>query len=177
MTEDLRQRLPFSVADEVIAGTAALPSRLASRSSMLFYRPGPFPVRHPDLFLNNLIVAAPDDFSVRGVIDWEGATTVPWELVDAPSFLALVPRLLNPPEQYDQATGQPLDPDEAGRWTDHATYVKMVRDSEREAGLDHRLSDVLGDRRVQDLAAVVHLYGMGKVGFYGRVLDELEAEK
>lgn len=101
---------------------------------------------------------------------------MPWELVDAPTFLALVPRLLSPPEQYDQFTGQPLDPDEAGQWTDHATYVEMVRDSEREAGLDHKLSDVLGDRRVQDLAAVVHLYAMGKLGFYGRVLDELEAE-
>jgi hypothetical protein len=70
-TEDLPQHLLSSVANEVIVGTAALPSRLASLFLMLFHRPGPFPVRHPDLFLNNLIhiVAAPDNFSVRGVID------------------------------------------------------------------------------------------------------------
>lgn len=53
---------------------------------------------------------------------------MPWELVDASSFLALVPRLLNPPEQYDQAMGKLLDPDEAGRWAEHAAYVEMVRD-------------------------------------------------
>jgi hypothetical protein len=57
---------------------------------------------------------------------------VPWELVDAVSFLALVPRLLTPPEQYDQAMGQPLESStrtrRAGRWTEHTAYIEMVRD-------------------------------------------------
>jgi hypothetical protein len=53
-------------------------------------------------------------FDVLGVIDWVSACTVPWELIDTLCFLTTVPRLLNPPEQYDNA-GQPIEADEAKR--------------------------------------------------------------
>ncbi|KAJ4383105.1 hypothetical protein N0V85_008510 [Neurospora sp. IMI 360204] len=156
MSEYLRQCLPYAVADEVIAGISGLPghlARLASDSNKYFRLPGPFPIRHPDLSLNNIIVAS--DFAVRGVIDWEGATTVPWELVDAPT-----------------ATGLPRDRDEAGRWAGHATCVDMMREAEADdAGLDHRLSDVLADPDLQDLAALMHPFALGKMGYYGRAMD------
>lgn len=35
----------------------------------------------------------------------------------------------------------------------------MVREAECEAGLDHRLSDMLADTDAQDLAAIIHLNG------------------
>ena len=84
-----------------------------------------------------------------------------------------MPRLLCPPEQYDEA-GQPLDQDEVGKWADEEAYATMVRDAERDAGTDHRLSDVLSDRDARDLASVIHLYSQGKMGFYGRALDYFE---
>lgn len=108
-----------------------------------------------------------------GVIDWEGACAVPWELIDAPCFLSTVPRLLNPPEQYDEA-GQPLEQDEAGRWRDEEAYAAMVREAEQSAHADHKLSNMLADRDIRDLAGVIHLFGQGKIGFYGRALDYLE---
>jgi hypothetical protein len=186
-TDYLRACLPATVADEVITGTASLPGRLASLASVsssssnnsssskskYFRDAGPFPIRHPDLSLNNLIVTS--DFEVRGVIDWEDATTVPWTLVDAPVFLATVPRQLNPAERYDRTTGMPLDDDEVARWAGHQAYVDLVRDAETDAGTDHRLSDVLADRDLQDFAAVVHLFALGKMGFYGRAMDHFEA--
>lgn len=66
-----------------------------------------------------------------GVIDWEDATTVPWELVDTPCVLSTVPRLLNPSEQYDDA-GQPLDPNVARMWGDRVAYAAMVQEAEQE---------------------------------------------
>ena len=110
-----------------------------------------------------------------GVIDWEGSYAVPWELIDAPRFLSTVPRLLNPLEQYDEE-GQPLDQDEAGKWADEEAYARMIRDAERDARADHRLSQMLADRDARDQANVVHLYSQGKIGFYGRALDYFENE-
>lgn len=100
---------------------------------------------------------------------------VPWELVDAPCFLSTVPRLLNPPEQYDEA-GRPLDQDEVGRWADEEAYAKMVQDAEQNAHTDHTLSKFLADRDAQDLASTIHLYSQGKIGFYGRALDFFESK-
>ena len=96
------------------------------------------------------------------MIDWEGSYAVPWELVDPPCFLSTMPRLLCPPEQYDEA-GQPLDQDELEKWADEEAYAKMVRDAKRDAQTDHRLSDMLGDRDARDLASVIHLYSQGKI--------------
>ena len=109
----LRKVLPHSVANEVVEGIEQFPSQLVkpARSGKHFNREGPFPIRHADLFHSNVIVAKTCD--VVGVINWEDSYAVPWGLVDAPCFLSTVPRLLNPPEQYD-GTGRPLSQDEAG---------------------------------------------------------------
>ena len=46
---------------------------------------GPFPLSHPDLHYNNILVDA--NYNIRGIIDWSGATTVPQELFAAiPGF-------------------------------------------------------------------------------------------
>lgn len=155
---------------EGIRGFSARLARLAS-SGKYFTEQGPFPIRHADLFHSNLIVDA--KYRVQGVIDWEGACTVPWELIDAPCFLTTVPRLLNPPEKYDKE-GNPLDLEESRRWKDEKTYAELVRVAEVEAGADDKLSRAIRDRNARDLAALVHLYSQGKLGFYGRVLDYFE---
>ncbi|OTA87036.1 hypothetical protein M434DRAFT_375989 [Hypoxylon sp. CO27-5] len=169
----LRKHISSPLIDEIIKGTYELPSRLANlaTSGKCFTRAGPFPIRHPDLFHHNVVVT--ESFNVLGVIDWEGAYTVPWELIDFPCFLSTVPRLLNPPDQYNEA-GQSLDPDDIGRWADEKLYVEMVQEAEQKAQMDCMLSQTLGDRDTQDLAGIVHLFALGKMGLYGRALDYFE---
>lgn len=152
---------------------AGLPDRLAklAASDRYFTSQGPFPIRHDDLFHSNVIVNKA--FEVLGIIDWEGACTVPWELSDAPCFLKTVPRLLNLPEGYSDS-GLPLDQDEAGRWADEGDYSAMVREAEQSAHVDHKLSQMLANRDAQDLAGILHLFTQGKMGFYGRALDYFE---
>ncbi|KAH7303716.1 kinase-like domain-containing protein [Stachybotrys elegans] len=171
--EYIRKHVPESLVDEILRGVAEFPSRLArlASSGKYFTLDGPFPIRHPDLFHSNVIVN--NGFNVLGVIDWEGACAVPWELIDPPCFLSTVPRLLNPPEQYDTA-GLPLEVDEAIKWADEKAYAAMVRAAERDANADSRLSDILSNRNTQDLAGIVHLFAQGKIGLYSRVLDYLE---
>lgn len=167
--------MPPLLIDEILKGVKEFPRRVAklASSGKYFTSVGPFPIRHADLFHNNIIVTKA--FSVLGIIDWDGACTVPWELVDPPCFLSTVPHLLNPKEQYDE-TGRPLDPDEATRWAEKDAYAKMVREAEQNTNTDHRLSGVLLDKDIRDLGAVIHLFGQGKMGFYGRVLDYFEAK-
>ncbi|TID06559.1 hypothetical protein CH35J_000295 [Colletotrichum higginsianum] len=114
-------------------------------------------------------------YEVLGVVDWENAYTVPWELVDAPWFLSTVPRLLNRPDQYDDE-GRPLDKDEAGQWADEEAYAEMVREAELDAHADINLSQMLADRDSQVLASTIHRFTQGKMGFYGRVLDYVDAK-
>lgn len=166
---------PAEFIDEILQGARSLAPRMAelASSGKYFTAKGPFPIRHADFWHSNIIVES-ETFDVLGIIDWEGAITVPWELMDFPRFLSTVPRLLDPPGQYDQETGEPLDEDEIGRWKEKKEYVEMVRGAEEEAGVDHGLSDVLADGDMQDLAATFHLFLGGRVGFYGKVLEYLE---
>lgn len=54
----------------------------------------------------------------------------------------------------------------------------MMREAEADdTGLHHGLSDVLADPDLQDLAAVVHPFALGKVGYYGRAMDSFEKVK
>lgn len=84
------------------------PSQMKAIASQLSsYNEGPFPLDHDD-FLHSNIMVNEDNFDVTGVIDWEGACTVPWELIGFPEFLSTLPACLGLPENYDQH-GQPLD--------------------------------------------------------------------
>lgn len=172
--EYLSKHVPSSLIDEIVKGVNEFPNRVAklAASGKCFVSKGPFPIRHADLFPSNIIVTK--TFHVLGVIDWEGACTMPWELVDAPLSISTVPLLLNPPEHYDEA-GQPRDQDEARRWADERAYAVMVREAEKEAHADHWLSNMLANRDAQDLAGIIHLFAQGKIGFYGRALDHFES--
>ena len=54
------------------------------------YNKGPFPLAHDD-FLHSNIIVDEDNFDVTGIIDWEGACTVPWELIAFLDFLTAMP--------------------------------------------------------------------------------------
>ncbi|ROW13615.1 hypothetical protein VPNG_04560 [Cytospora leucostoma] len=171
--EYVRRFCPPAVADEVLEGQDGFPARLAAlaASGKHFTREGPFPVQHPHLTHDDVIVNR--WFDVLGVIDWEGAHTVPWELVHAPLGINTLPRQIVPPEQFDEA-GQPLDADDAERLAHEREYAAMVRDAERGAHADHRLSDVLADRDAQDIASACSFFLAGKAGYYGRLMDYFE---
>lgn len=170
----IREWVPPNVAEEILQGIQTLPSRLAKLAvrGKLFNIGGPFPIRHADFWHSNIVVT--EGFNVLGVIDWEGAFTVPWELIDAPCFLNTVPRMLNPAEQYNEV-GEPIDQDEVKRWEEKANYVSIVHEAECEAGIDHKLSKMLADKDAQDLAAIFHLFREGKMGFYSQALDFFES--
>jgi len=91
-------------------------------------------------------------------------------MIDPPSFIKNIPRIINPPEQYD-GMGQLLDQDEARRWAEEKAYVDMVREAEKRAGTDHKLSQMLANRKAQDLAVTIYLFMGGKLGFYGNAQD------
>lgn len=172
--EYIRRNVPPPLVDEIVRGVSGLPSRVAklAAAGTYFTAEGPFPVRHADLYHSNIIVTK--TFDVLGVIDWEGAHTVPWELVDAPRFLTTVPRRLNPPDMYRE--GRPLDKDEASRWEDREAYAEMVYQAELAANADHKLSGVLADSDAQDLAGTLHLFTEGKLGLYGQALEYFESK-
>jgi hypothetical protein len=161
--------VPESLIEEVKSGLDEFPGLFAelATNGKCFTLEGPFPIRHPDLAFHNIIVD--ENFEVQGIIDWEGASTLPWELMDSPPFLTTVPRLLNSPERYD-AKGQPLDKDEAGNWADEEAYATMIREQELVLGADSRLSGILGETKSRDLASLFHLYGQGKIGLYRKAL-------
>jgi hypothetical protein len=136
-------------------------------------REGPFPIYHPDFRHSNFIIDK--DYNILSIIDWENASSVPWEVVEFPLFLSATPAPMDAPWNYDEF-GRPIDPSTAELWEGRDEYVLRVREAEVINGLDQRLSNVLADRTSQDLAGALKLYvDPGKIGFYCRVLDSMVA--
>jgi hypothetical protein len=112
-----------------------------------------------------------NSFDVTGIIDWEGACTVPWELIAFPDFLTAMPVSFDLPQNYGQ-DGQPLDEEVQETWRERGEYIEMVKSAELE---DNLLSSCLSSKRSQ---AISYLYGaytsVGKLGTYDRVIEELE---
>lgn len=75
------------------------------------------------------------------------------------------------PQKYDR-DGQPLDEEMRQAWHKRQEYIEIVRSAELE---DNLLSTCLSSNRSQALA---YAYGaftsIGKVGFYDRVMEEVE---
>lgn len=138
-------------------------------SQLSLYNKGPFPLDHDD-FLHSNIMVDEENFNVTGIIDWEGACTVPWELIAFPDFLETMPVSFGLPKNYDQ-NGQPLDKEVQLTWCEREEYIEMVKLLE---GQDDLLSACLGSKRSQ---AIAYLYGayisVGKLGAYDRVIEDL----
>jgi hypothetical protein len=144
---------------------------IASRLSL--HNQGPFPLAHDD-FLHSNIMVDENSFDVTGIIDWEGAYTVPCELVAFPDFLTAMPASFDLPQKYDH-DGQPFDEELREIWREREDYIEMVRSAEIE---DSLLSSCLSSKRSQ---AIAYSYGaytsVGKLGFYDCVIKDLEGEE
>lgn len=166
----MMQRGPIP-AERMIAITDNFPSQIKAMASRLsLYNEGPFPLDHDD-FLHSNIMVDENSFDVTGIIDWEGAFTVPWELIAFPDFLTAMPVSFDLPQNYGQ-DGQPLDEEVRETWRERGEYIEMVKSAELE---DNLLSSCLSSKRSQ---AIAYLYGaytnVGKLGTYDRVIEELE---
>ncbi|KAJ5194458.1 hypothetical protein N7491_001796 [Penicillium cf. griseofulvum] len=156
-------------AEQMIAIIENFPSQIKAMATRLsLYNKGPFPLAHVDFLHSNIMVD--DSFCVTGIIDWEDACTVPYELLTFPDFLTAMPVSFDLPQKYDQY-GQPLGEELRELWRERGEYVKMVKSTEHK---DSMLSDCLACKRSQ---AIAYLYGaytsVGKLGYYDRVMEEL----
>ncbi|KAL3472326.1 hypothetical protein BJX99DRAFT_266161 [Aspergillus californicus] len=111
---------------------------------------GPFPLYHPDLYQSNIVVD--ESFHILGVIDWGGACTVPWEVVEPPLFLSMVPPAMDDLNNYT-ADGEPNDLDSVRRLNERAQYIENIQNMEKELEVDQKLSTVLLDPACKELLA------------------------
>jgi hypothetical protein len=157
-------------AEEMIQIVGDFPQQIKGMAKQLpLCNNGPFPLYHVD-FLHSNIMVDEASFNVTGIIDWEGACTVPWGLVTYPDFLQVMPRSFDLPQHYDQ-NGQPLDEETRERWSERHDYVQMVKSVEGE---DSLLSACLGNNLSQALAYSFVAFGIGKLGFYDKVIADLK---
>lgn len=118
---------------------------IAERLSSSPYNKGPFPIIHPALDISNIITDL--NYNVLGVIDWEYATAVPWEMFRLPDFFHYSP----PAFKYDEgSSAQEID-----------GYIAMVAEAEKAENLDAKLSGILGNRKILDLGFAVKTFGKG----------------
>ncbi|KAI0880715.1 kinase-like domain-containing protein [Annulohypoxylon maeteangense] len=156
-------------ADQVLTAIKEFPSRIKGMASRLSHNDhGPFPLSHADFFHSNIVVDK--DFEVLGIIDWEGAHTLPLELITFPEFLNAMPTSFDLPENYDE-DGQPVDEEGKERWKSRNNYAEMVKLAEDE---DNVLSTCLSNEKGLALAYSLTSYQNGKLGFYDKVTDELD---
>ena len=166
------ERGPIS-AERMITIIDNFPLQIKAIASQLsLYNEGPFPLDHDD-FLHSNIMVDEESFNVTGIIDWEGACTVPWELIAFPDFLTAMPVSFDLPENYSQdGQGQPLDEEVQETWREREAYIEMVKSVERQ---DSLLSACLSSKRSQ---AIAYSYGaytcVGKLGAYDRVIEDLQ---
>lgn len=166
------QRGPIP-AEQMVAIIKNFPVQIKAIASRLsLCDEGPFPLAHDD-FLHSNIMVDERNFDVTGIIDWEGACTVPYELIAFPEFLTAMPVSFDLPQKYDQ-DGQPFDTELQEKWRERGQYIEMVKLAESK---DTLLSACLSSKRNQ---AIAYSYGaytsVGKLGFYDRVMTELESD-
>ncbi|KAL4756106.1 uncharacterized protein BDW70DRAFT_154447 [Aspergillus foveolatus] len=157
-------------SQEILDSIHNFPLRLRTLASKISVCDnGPFPLYHPDLYQSNIIVNS--SFQVLGVIDWEGVCTVPWEVVQPPIFLTVLPRAMDDPDNYT-ADGEPKDRDTVQLLAETTEYAQYVRHAEQELKTDQRLSTILLNPCVQGLSYALKVYlDPGKMGFYCSVLE------
>ncbi len=162
-------RLPAEMVEQIILSIDQFPSIFKEAVERLPLSQGPFPLHHPDFNHSNVIID--DAYNILSVIDWESASTVPWELVEFPMFLYTVPPPIDDPSKYD-CTGNPVSPEIQKRWKERQNYVEMVKGAEERNCFDCKLSTTLACWKIQNLATSIRLYSeVGKVGYYCRLLD------
>lgn len=174
--ESIRRALALANGpiEDVLQSIKCFPIALARLAPRLpAHNSGPFPVYHPDLYHSNIIVNK--DFDILGVIDWENTCTVPWELVEFPLFLSMLPATMYNPENYGY-NRLPMDKYTNVRLSERSVYVELVATEEQKLFVDQKLSEVLRNPDVQDLAYAIKVYrDPGKLGFYCETLKPFDA--
>ena len=166
----IRSQVPPDMADEIIQSIQQFPVRFKEAVKKLPINGGPFPLHQPDFNHSNIIID--EAYNTLSVIDWEGASTVPWEVVEFPMFLYTVPPPIDLPTKYDR-DGYPIDPEIQERWDERRNYTEIVKRAEQKKGLDCKLSTTLTSYDTQNLATSLPLYKeVGKVGYYCRLLEK-----
>ena len=116
-------------------------------------------------------------FNILGVIDWEGASTVPWKLVAFPLFFSTAPSPMDTPWNCDK-DGEPRGTGTKLRWQERKQYVESVRRAELEMKVDNKLSTTLAGHGLQNLASAIKLYlDPRKMGFYDKILQPFQEQK
>ncbi|KAK3896563.1 hypothetical protein C8A05DRAFT_48433 [Staphylotrichum tortipilum] len=165
ITKLLQRTPPSIITAERMTSITTFPAQIralaeSNRLDLMGLGSGPFPLCHDDFLYSNIMVDE-SDFSVTaltGIIVWERACTMPWELVGFPEFLQVMLRAFDLPGKYDEQ-GQPVGKELRETWRERGEYVDMV----------------LGNSRCQALAYAYGAYmSVGKLGFYDRVVEELE---
>lgn len=86
---------PFQVPKEDREVAACILLHAALGNLKMEVQCGPFPLSHPDLHYNNILVD--DQYNITGIIDWSGVMTVPQEV------FAAVPGFRCPPQSDERA--------------------------------------------------------------------------
>lgn len=154
-------------ADEIMKSVAQFPDDIRTWADSLTSN-GEFYLRHPDFGHNNIVVDV-DDYEILGVIDWEGAYSVPAECLDFPLLLRVVPRAMDSPSSYSE-DGHRKDDATRATLADRQTYLEYVTKAEGQHGLPNVLSNALADPKGQDICAAISLYAAGKMGLNSRLL-------
>jgi len=162
------------IGDEVLNSIKTFPNKLSEMADVIAgsYNNGPFPLVHVDYGHNNIIVDT--QYNMLGVIDWEYAIAAPWGMVAYPLFVSTIPMPMDVPWDY-HPDGSPKDDDLIAKYKDREDYLYAVREAERELGIPPKLSEVLSNEKVRDVAAAMKLFSVdGKPGYFSRVLDAFE---
>lgn len=170
---EIMRHSPSSIREKVLYSIQNFPKRLQELASggriSTRNNTGPFPLYHPDLYHSNIIVD--ESYKVLGVIDWEGACTVPWEIIQPPLFLTTVPPAMDDTGKYGE-DGRPKDLNTIRQYADVADYVRCVQEAEEGMGTDQTLSGIMLNPAVQGLAFALKVYlDPGKMGLYCNVLE------
>ena len=154
---------------EMAASIDEFPSRIHNLAATIpLLNEGPFPLYHPDFSLANIIVN--DNYKILGVIDWEDASTVPWDLVHSP--FSLSPKELRGPRVHEENGEYKWKEVRRQQCVKRNQYLDLVREAELFLDLPSALSDILADEAAQDLAMALREWNVHKCGgFYTRVLD------
>ncbi|KAH8196701.1 hypothetical protein TruAng_009130 [Truncatella angustata] len=165
--DEILQLMKGGPAEQVLGAINQFPSQVKAMASYLSrHGRGPFPLCHADFLHSNMVVN--EYFEVIAIIDWEGACTLPWELVSFPAFLNVVPIHFGSPESYKE-DGLPADEEERHRCYERQDYVQMVQALEQK---DDLLSKCLVNEKYLAFAYSITSYQNGKLGFYNNIFKE-----
>ncbi|KAJ6076111.1 hypothetical protein N7499_008092 [Penicillium canescens] len=164
----MMQRGPIP-AEQMVMIIENFPSQIEAISSRLsLCNEGPIPLDHGDFLHSNIMLR------FNGNHRMGSACTVPWGLIAFPEFLTAIPVSFDFPQKYDQ-DGQPFGQELREKWRERREYIEMVRLAELK---DSLLSACLSSKRNQNIAYVYGSYtNFGKLGFYDRVVKELESKE